>query len=214
MSTTYYACVPYGSLSATEWSRLQHWPSKTKRVICIWEILLIQDKVHNWYTTQLDNKIMNTNWILNVALQSDTFSCGCYLTAKQTLQASNCLHSLTLTLTQTGQNIQIFQRQISLSSPNICPLSLWQKVCNVTLLDIRNELRLEIKSFAYYMNLLCVYLVQINFIDSMSLCGLLVVLLGLLVYVVPSPGTVSFDVVLRLCLKSVCLILINFLFLM
>ena len=51
ISTTYYACVPYGSLSATECSWLQHSSSKTNEVIYIWEDLLIysRDKDNTQY---------------------------------------------------------------------------------------------------------------------------------------------------------------------
>ena len=60
---------------------------------------------------------------------------------------------------------------------------------------------------------LCVFLTCINFIDSMSLCGLLVTLLALSGCGMFSTGAVYLCVVLRLCLKSVCLVLMNFLFL-
>ena len=63
--------------------------------------------------------MVNTNWILNVTLQSDTFSCECYLTAKQTMQAPNCLHSLILTLIQICQIFKYFKGGLTLSSRNI-----------------------------------------------------------------------------------------------
>ena len=133
-----------------------------------------------------------------------------------TAEVPNHLHSLALTLYTKMPNIQIFQRWISLSSCNISPLSLTESLQHCPAKnERRNKLRLGIKSFfAYYTNLLCACLVHIKFIDSMSLCGLLVVLLGLSVCVVPSLCAVSIGIVSRLCLKSVYLILMNFLFLM
>ena len=60
------------------------------------------------------------------------------------------------------------------------------------------------------MNLLWVFLVWIEFIDSMSLFGFLLTFLGLSVCVLTSCDPMFILVVLRLCLKSVCLILMNF----
>ena len=60
--------------------------------------------------------MMNTNWILNVTLQSDTFSCGCSHSQANTAKVPNCLHSLILTAVQT---CQIFKCWLSLSSHNI-----------------------------------------------------------------------------------------------
>ena len=75
------------------------------------------------------------------------------------------------------------------------------------------KLKTRNKVFAHYMNLLCVFLVWIKFIDSMSLCGFLVALLGLPMCVLFSFGPMPLWIVWRLCLEPVCLILMNFQFL-
>ena len=64
-----------------------------------------------------------------------------------------------------------------------------------------------------YANFPHVFQAFIKFMDSMSLCGLLVTCLGLPVCVLLWFSVLTSHVVCECCLESMCLILINFLFL-